>query len=92
MQRVAANLYTGFDGGAKWDGYDHKRGGGEQEEDRPWYKGGQWYAVKMYQHTWWHYVQKNNGEPVREREGRRHFYRRCALPAKIDTKKLQKTK
>ena len=75
MQRVKADKYSGFDGGAQWDSKlgDHIDGGGDYDADRPWYMGGPWYYVKRYQHTWWKYVDKQNGVPVREREGRRFF-------------------
>ncbi len=67
---------TGFDGGAKWDAEfgNHIRGGGDYEKNRPWYKGGPWYGVIIYQHTWLKYVDKINGVPVRNREGVRVFY------------------
>ena len=75
MSRVKANTYSGFDGGAKWEkrDNDHARGNGEREPSRPFYLGGEWYCVKRYQHTWWKYVEKSGGEPVRERLGRRYF-------------------
>lgn len=75
MQRTKAEKYSGFDGGAQWNSKlgDHIEGGGEYDADRSWYMGGPWYYVKRYQHTWWKYVDKQNGVPVREREGRRYF-------------------
>lgn len=77
MQKVSANSYSGFDGGAQWsEKYgDHIRGGGDFTNDVPfWAFGDPWYYVKVHQSTWWKYVNKNhNGNPVREREGRRYF-------------------
>ena len=78
MQRTnITGTITGFDGGAQWsqqDG-DHIRGGGDFTNDLPlWAFGDPWYYVKAHQYTWWKYVSKNhNGNPVREREGRRYF-------------------
>ena len=78
MQRTnISGTITGFDGGAQWsqqDG-DHIRGGGDFTNDLPWWAfGDPWYYVKTHQSTWWKYVSKNhNGNPVREREGRRRF-------------------
>ena len=76
MQRANVTGYiTGFDGGAQWSAEkgDHISGGGYYESNRPWYKGGEWYYVKTYQHTWWKYVEKFRGVPIREREGRRYL-------------------
>ena len=77
MQKVSANSYSGFDGGAQWsEKYgDHIRGGGDFTNDVPfWAFGDPWYYVKKHQYTWWKYVSKNhNGNPVRDREGRRYF-------------------
>lgn len=75
MSRVKANTYTGFDGGAKWDNrkQDHVKGDGVRVEGNPFYKGGEWYYVWHYQHTWFKYVEKVDNVPVRERMGRRFF-------------------
>lgn len=78
MQRTnITGVITGFDGGAQWSERekDHIKGGGDYEKGRPWCKGGPWYCVMRYQHSWWKYVEKNNGEPMRECLGRRYFYR-----------------
>lgn len=65
---------SGFDGGAQWKSSenDHDRGGGEKASGiigvvDP------WHYVKKYQATWWKYVEKENGEPIRSRIGRRYF-------------------
>ena len=75
MKKTTANSYTGFDGGASWDesSHDHTRGGGDYSPGRASYLGGPWYYVKTYQSTWWKYVTKSNGEPIRKRTGRRYF-------------------
>ena len=75
MSRVKAGTYSGFDGGAKWNEgiNDHERGGGEKADGRPFYQGGEWFYVKRYQHTWWKYVEKIDGAPIRDRIGRRYF-------------------
>lgn len=72
MGKVDSYYYSGFDGGARWDDElgDHTRGGGDYTA----FSG--YRNVKKYQATWWKYVDKDRwGHPVRNREGRRHFYR-----------------
>jgi len=65
---------TGFDGGTVWSEIgDHVRGGGEHVTSGPLSVISPWYYVKTYQKTWWFYVEKENGVPVREREARRTF-------------------
>ena len=75
MQKVDARYYSGFDGGAQWNAEigDHIRGGGEVVASGIWGKIDPYHYVKMYQHTWWKYVKKSNGIPVRVRQGRRCF-------------------
>lgn len=78
MQKVNYSKITGWDGGTEWDPElgDHVRGGG----DYSYVQGGilhsdPWYYVKEYQATWWKYVEKDeNGNPKRERIGKREFY------------------
>jgi hypothetical protein len=63
---------TGWDGGSVYNpgDTDNTPGNGTHTTEGFWGFVDPWYYVKRYQHTWWQYVEKNNGIPVREREGR----------------------
>ena len=75
MQKVDSYNYVGFDGGATWNPQtnDHERGNGEYGTTlkHPFNPA---YYVAKYQGTWWKYVdKKDDGSPVRYREGKRWF-------------------
>ncbi|MBQ4631249.1 MAG: RHS repeat-associated core domain-containing protein, partial [Clostridia bacterium] len=77
MQRTDILYETrGFDGGAMWSekDKDHVMGGGEVLTGFKALTLGTYYYVKKYQATWWKYVDKDDGEPIRSREGERCFY------------------
>ncbi|MBR5152041.1 MAG: RHS repeat-associated core domain-containing protein [Clostridia bacterium] len=83
MQKVKADSYSGFDGGSEWNLNANGVGKGDHVPGGGWYVpdnelpvhafGDNWYLAKRHQSTFWKYVEKSNGIPIRERQGRRYF-------------------